>query len=73
MLHHETPINKRQIALTAGFVGYHLPFVIMLHHETPINKRQIALTAGFVGYAEGGRHLHCPYYVFVECQLKEEL
>jgi hypothetical protein len=21
MLHHETPINKRQIALTAGFVG----------------------------------------------------
>jgi len=22
MLHHETPINKRQIALTAGFVGY---------------------------------------------------
>jgi len=22
MLHHETPINKRQTALTAGFVGY---------------------------------------------------
>jgi len=22
MLHHETSINKRQIALTAGFVGY---------------------------------------------------
>jgi len=22
MLHHETPVNKRQIALTAGFVGY---------------------------------------------------
>jgi hypothetical protein len=22
MLHHETPVNKRQIALTAGFRGY---------------------------------------------------
>jgi hypothetical protein len=36
MLHHETPINKRQISLTAGFVGYveitlvHLSLLIYL-------------------------------------------
>ena len=39
MLHHETPVNKRQIALTAGFVGY----MVFIYNGT-MKKNKLYLT-----------------------------